>query len=102
MRVRNRTEDDSERQRQQFVAPPGVRGPRPRGGHAHRSEKIRALTYGMCRYAALVHGALRARDGVDSLRQCALQRPSNAFSSCASAMGLPPSPAGMAWRRPKN
>ena len=62
----------------------------------------RLLTYGMCWNAALVHGALRARDGVDSLRQCALQRPSNAFSSCASAMGLPPSPAGMAWRRPKN
>ena len=39
MRVRNRTEVDSERQRQQFVAPPGVRGPRPRGGHAHRCEK---------------------------------------------------------------
>mgnify|MGYP004115265421 CR=1 FL=1 len=44
MRVRNRTEVDSERQRQQFVAPPGVRGPRPRGGHAHRSEKIRDET----------------------------------------------------------
>jgi len=32
-------------------------------------------------------GALRTRDGVDSLRPCALQRSSNALSSCASAMG---------------
>ena len=63
---------------------------------------LRALTYGMCRDAALAHGALRARDGVDSLRQCALQRSNNAFSSCASAMGLPPSLTSMAWWRPKN
>ena len=57
----------------------------------HPPDKRRCLTYGMCWNAALVHGAQRARDGVDSLRQCALQRPSNAFSSCASAMDLPPS-----------
>jgi len=44
MRVGNCREDDSERQRQQFVAPPGVRGPRPRGGHAHGSEKMRDET----------------------------------------------------------
>ena len=40
-----RTEDDSERQRQQFVAPPGVRGPRDRGGHARGSEKSREQTH---------------------------------------------------------
>ena len=44
MRVGSCREVDSERQRQQFVAPPGVRGPRPRGGHAHRSENIREET----------------------------------------------------------
>jgi len=63
---------------------------------------FRCLTYGMCRYAALAHGALRSRDGVDSLRSFALQRSSNARSPCASAMGLPPSPTSMAWRRLKN
>ena len=70
----------------------------------------------MCRYAALAHGALRARDGVDSLRTEAVRIVkieyfkglwSNARSSCASAMGLPPSlthppRTSMAWRRPKN
>ena len=51
--------------------------------------------------------AVGARHGVDSLRPFALQRSSNARSSCASAIHEhpPPSPTAherMAWRRPKN
>ena len=42
-------------------------------------EHFRCLTYGMCRYAALAHGALRARDGVDSLRPIASQRLTDTF-----------------------
>eukprot|EP00964_Phaeocystis_antarctica_P053145 scaffold31158_cov49-Phaeocystis_antarctica.AAC.3 len=53
MRVRNRTEVDSERQRQQFVAPPGVRGPHEKiRDEKIRDEKIRDETSTRQRSAA--------------------------------------------------
>ena len=73
--------------------------------------KFRCLTYRNARYAALAHGALRARDDVDSLRPFALQRSSKQrplSSLVCIAIGhlslwAPPSPTSMAWRRrPKN
>ena len=57
---------------------------RRRGRKLHAGAMVRCLTYRKARYAALAHGALRARDGVDSMRPCALQGSNNALSSCAS------------------
>ena len=57
---------------------------RRRGRKLHAAAMVRCLTYRKARYAALAHGALRARDGVDSMRPCALQGSNNALSSCAS------------------
>ena len=68
------------------------------------------LSYGTYHRAALGHGALRARAGVDSLRPFASQRLSNARSPCASVMGLHPESGNakvlvrpcLLWARCKN